>query len=479
MAAMQLPDNTRDPLPDPASLAGADSGLEALPEPRPWRKPLAIARRVWHYAPQPERELTWPALQAALVRTLACGVLLFAMLAAVRPAPYIDLYPTYVAAQFANEGRWGHIYHRSVWLYHGEDPDWDRRVLELTGAAGAGTSYVYHPFYLQLVRPIAKHVSWAQFQVGWVKFSKCCVVAAGLGISLLLGFQTFASQALVTLVLGISGATLDGIELGQNVLPALVFSLGAVAAWGSRTPLWLGGLCALLAWVCKPWCATLLLLCFLLRGTRAGLVTSLAIALLMMGLPTLVLPAQLMHDYRDMTLAVTRISVDGYNNLSLLSVLERFANPDWSKHLGEWIPRAPQLQHRLAALGSAGLVLVLGAGLWWRRRPSQRYTIAAYLAFMLLPLGICWTHYFVFALPLALVCAFAEDSPLALRAIGIALLGMLLGLMVQVLVSAQLQQHYLVQPQRYPWRYTAPVALVIVTLLGALALAPRAREGRA
>jgi Glycosyltransferase family 87 len=474
MAAMQLPDNTRDS-PTPGAVAGQAGAAGPSPRGR-WSRTLELAQRAWRYAPRYEEQLSWlgPGLQGALVRTLGCGVLLFAMLAHVRPLPYTDLYPTYVAGHLANEGRWDHIYHRSVWLYHAEDAAWDQRVQELTGACCSGTSFVYHPWYLQLIRPIVTQTRWIEFQQGWVTFSKACVVAAGLGIVVLLGRPTLRLQALVTLVLGIAGTTIDGILLGQNVLPALVFSLGAAIAWRSSAPLWLGALCAALAWTCKPWCASLLLLCFILRGTRAGLITSLALAVVMGVVPALVLPEVLMRDYREMTLAIARVSVDGYNNLSLLSVLERFTSPEWSKHLLEWWPRQAGLALRLTSLGIAGLVFVIGAGLWWRRQPSLRYTITAYLAFMLLPLGICWTHYFVFALPLALLCTFGEDSPLALRAIGVTLLGVLLGLLHQVVVDGPQVQAYLVAPLRYPWRYASPMLLVLSAALGALVLAPRA-----
>jgi hypothetical protein len=439
---------------------------------------FALVRRAYRYTPAREGRLSIGALRAALLRTACCGVLLFAVLAPLQPLPHTDLYPGYVAADLANQGRWDHIYHRSVWLYNGADPLWDQRVGELTKGASAGTSFVYHPWYLQIMRPIVAHVSWPAFQQGWVVFSKGCVVAIGLGISLVFGFETLAGQALVTLAVGLSGTVVDGIELGQNVLPALVFGLAAVASWRSRTPLWVGGLFALLAWTCKPWCATLLLICFLLRGVRAGMITALALGALGGLLPTLVLPQQLMRDYREMTLAVTKISVYGYNNLSILSVFERLTFQDWSTHVFDWQPHEAALKLRLAALGSAGLVFIVGAILWWRRRPGDHYTVAAWFAFMLLPLGICWTHYFVFALPLALVCAFAEDSPVALRLLGVALLALLLGI-PHVGVANPIYQSYLTQPVRYPWREAAPIVLVGCALLAALALAPSARPNGA
>lgn len=463
-----------------ASSSPTDEATSAL-TPRSAREQgrlRTLLEAAWRYAPSYEAQFSWEGLYAALVRSVCCGVLLFGMLASHRPLPHTDLYPGYVAATLANEGQWDHIYHRSVWLHQLQDPAWDKRAVEITGGL-AGTSFVYHPWYLQILRPIAKVVPWRIFQRDWVVMNRVCIVVIGLGLALLMGLETFQAQALITLTFGIAGTTTDGIDLGQNVLPALMFALGAILSWRSRTPLWLGGLCAALAWTCKPWCATLLLLCFLLRGVRAGLYTTLGVGFVMGVLPGLVMPAVLMQHYREMTIAITRVSVFGFNNLSILGTLERFTYPDWSKRVYEWMPRDADLKLRLLALAIAGAVFVASAVMWWRRRPQQRYTIAAYLAFMLLPLGICWTHYFVFALPLAMLCTFRDDSPFALRVLGISLLAILLGLMVQVGISQYAFQLYQTQPLRFPWRHATPIALVIANILGCMALAPReAREAR-
>ncbi|HKO94302.1 MAG TPA: glycosyltransferase 87 family protein [Polyangiaceae bacterium] len=430
----------------------------------------ALLMRAWRYAPTYPARLSWPAAQLALLRTLCCGALVFGTLAPLRPTPHPDLYPAYVAAKLANEGAWDHIYHSSVWLHNGVDPVWDQRASEITQQPLGGTSFVYHPWYLQILRPVAAHVPFPAFQAGWVVMSKICIVLAGLGMAILFGLNTLMGQAFLTMMLGLSSPAVYGIELGQNVLPALVFALAAIMSWRSSAPLWLGGLCAALAWACKPWCAALIVLCLLLRGLRATLITGAALALVMAVLPSLVLPDVLMRHYREMTMTIARVSVFGFNNISILSILERFVYPDWSPRLFEWIPRYAQLRLRLWALGSAGLVMAAGAALWWLRRPASRYTIAAYLAFMLLPLGICWTHYFAFAIPLGLLCTFDAKSPLLLRALGTALLTIHMGIMIRIEVPLD---YYLPGPVRYPWQQAAPMALTIVLILAALAFAPR------
>jgi hypothetical protein len=163
-----------------------------------------------------------------------------------------------------------------------------------------------------------------------------------------------------------------------------------------------------------------------LRGLRAGVWTSAALAALMLVLPELVLPDVLMRDYRAMNLALTNVSISGWSNLSLLSIIERANNPQWALQLQDWIPRAPLPAHRFAALAMAALVFGLGAVAWWRKRPTPEWTSAAWLAFMLIPLGICWNHYLVFAFPLACLAAFSEKAPLGLRAAGLGLLAIVL-----------------------------------------------------
>ncbi len=436
----------------------------------------ALVQRCWAYEPVYADCVTWPAIRRAAVRTVCCAALLFAMQTPLRLQPHVDLYPSYVAALFANEGRWDRIYHRSVWLYDNADPEWDRRAVEATRGSMHGTSFVYHPWYLQALRPIVARLSYEQFQQATLYLNQACIVAVGLGISILLGASTLPVQALSTLVVGTASTTLYGMQFGQNVLPALVFALGAALAWGSRTRSWWGGLLAALAWTCKPWCALLLLLCFALRGVRAGTITTLAVVFVLVVLPELVMPAVLMRDYREMTLAMTHVSVYGHNNFSVLVTLERLTFSNWSGYVLQWLPHEPQLRHRLGALSiTAGSALAC-MWIWWLRRPRASYAGAAWLAFLLIPLGICWTHYFVFAIPLACLCAFNAECPPVLRAVGVVLLVQLIGLNELSGIPDDRVQAFLSEPARYPWRQTLPIALVLLSVLTALWFAPREKR---
>jgi Glycosyltransferase family 87 len=399
-------------------------------------------------------------------------VIVGALLAGFRPNPHIDLYPTYVAARLANEGAWDRIYHASAWLHGGVDPAWDASARAYGVDPEQGTAFVYHPWYLSLARPLAARLDYPGFQQLSVWINGASVVLVGLGMALLLGWRGFSGQLLATLVVALASPTPSGIDLGQNVLPALACSLGAALAWRERAPLWLGVLAAALAWTCKPWCALLLPLCFLLRGARAGLLSGAALAGLMVVLPELVMPRVLMRDYAALNLSLMRSSVPGWNNLSLLSTFERATQPDWSLHLLEWIPREPSATLRAAAFGVSAAVF--GSALWirWRRRPAATWTAAAWLALMLMPLGICWTHYFLFALPLACLAASSGHSSPALRGAALALLAMVLAMATLFDVLRDELAGYALRPLGFPWLYSVPMLLLAGVALGALWCAP-------
>jgi len=118
-------------------------------------------------------------------------------------------------------------------------------------------------------------------------------------------------------------------------------------------------------------------------------------------------------------------------------------------------------------------VFALGALLWWWRRPCGRYTTVAFLAFAIMPLGICWTHYFVFGLPLAILCSFDARSPYLLRGVGLALLYVLLDLLNITFVTPELQAVYVVAPPAFPTNQALPMILLGLTCSCAMALAPR------
>jgi hypothetical protein len=416
------------------------------------------------------------ARQLAL-RTLACAAVVFGLLASRRFHPHVDLYPSYVAARLANEGAWDRIYHPSAWLHGGVDPAWDQAARSYGVDPGQGTAFVYHPWYLSALRPIAARLDYPGFQRLSLWINGASLVLVGLALAALLRWPGLAGQLLATLVVALASPTPSGIDLGQNVLPALACSLAAVLAWRDGAPLWLGLLAAALAWMCKPWCALLLPLCFLLRGARAGAISAAALGGLMIALPELLMPRVLMRDYAALNQALLRTSVPGWNNLSVLSILERATQPDWSLHLLEWIPRRPSPALATAALGVSAALLVLALWICWRRRPAASWVAAGWLALMLVPLGICWTHYFLFALPLACLAGSARVSPPALRAAALALLALVMTMATLFDVDGVDLASYAAQPLGFPWLYALPMLLLASVALGALWLAPRADRG--
>lgn len=434
---------------------------------------MAVCRRLWTSGiPAQSRASAWHAipwrvLRSVALRTLCCAIALAAVTRA-RAKPHVDLYPSYVAAHLANEGEWGHIYHEIIWLDDGSDPEWDRRATELVHAPLAGTSFVYHPWYLSALRPLVAHVDYPTFQSLWLWINRTCVVLASLALALLLGWETLIGQVFLTLLVGCASVTQSSIYLGQNGLPALTLAVAAALSWQSGAPLLLGGVLAGLAWVCKPWCATLLGLCFLLRGIRAGVLTSAGLAAIMLVLPELGLPGVLMRDYHAMNASLTKVFVWGQNNHSILSIIERATSPDWSKHLHDWHPMTPSALHRGAAFGVSVFILATGGIVWWRRRPGSDWTIVAWLAFMIVPLGITWDHYFIFALPLAVLATFSPRSPRGLRALGFALTLLLAASFPLYDVSKAQVDFYRQHPAGAPWLRTIPMLLLSVSLLAAL-----------
>jgi len=422
-----------------------------------------------------EQGLTWPRARQALLRCACCAALLFAAHSGLQPRSHIDLYPSYVAARLANEGLWEHIYHPTVWLFReSDDPVWNQRGRALLAPQPLlETSFVYHPWYLQGLRPIAALVPYASFQASWIVLNRLCIVAIGLALALLLRAERWRDQLLLTLVLAFASTSIDSVDVGQNELPALSFALFAALAWRSRAPLWLGGLLAACAWACKPWCAALIVLPFVLRGLRAGVMTAAGLGFAMVILPELCMPAALMRDYRAALAGMAGMSNIAFNNVSLLASLERLTTPDWLQRLDDWAPHVAPLWSRVLAHSLTLILFASGAWVWWRRRPAVRYTIAAYLAFMLVPLGICWTHYFVFAFPLACLCTFDERSRWLLRAAGFALLALLFGLMEFLQIGGHPLWTALLQPAVHPWQHATPMLLLVATCFAALSLAPR------
>jgi len=224
------------------------------------------------------------------VQYLCCAALVLLSLQHLRPSAHVDLYPTYIAARLANESRWDLVYVPSLSWFHGAALEWKAIARSFGIQSVAATSFVYHPWYLWAARPLVALVSYDEFRALSVIANEVCIVLVGLGVVRLLRIASLPLQALICLVVAHASPTQNALELGQNTLAALAFSLAAALAWQSRRFALIGAAFAALAWACKPWCSALLVLCPLLRGWRAGALVSLGLAVAMMALPALMLP---------------------------------------------------------------------------------------------------------------------------------------------------------------------------------------------
>jgi hypothetical protein len=407
------------------------------------------------------------AVSPAWRRIAACALLLFAMTLDVPDFPHIDLYPTYVAARLANQGSWDHIYHPTVYLHGNEDPGWQPACAALQVPCNFGTSFTAHPWYLKAVQPIVDRLAYPAFQKLITWLNKAAIIAVGFELAALVGLQSVAFQLLMTILVEQAGATIWALHLGQNTVVALGFSLASLRMLRTGRNLWVATLLIMLACCCKTWCMPLLCFVFWERGVRAGLLASGVFASVMLVLPQLVLPTVLMQTYYAMTAELSRMSIVAWNNLAILSQLERFAGSPLSH---DYIPRHPSLALRMAALIIAGLVGLAAAALVWRRRPSREWVAAALLAYLVLPPGVSWDHYFLFTLPLAALAAFGGHQSVGLRIAGFAV------------IAEQLALHFVTSPNPLPsiadnpalrrWLLLAPMTSAIALVLLALWRAP-------
>jgi len=117
------------------------------------------------------------------------------------------------------------------------------------------------------------------------------------------------------------------------------------------------------------------------------------------------------------------------------------------------------------------MVLVAAGWLWWRRRPGSTWTAAAWLAFMPMPLGVCWTHYFLFALPLGCLAATSHMSPKVLRIAGACLVAVVFAMVPLYAAAPDDLARYVVEPLGLPWLHALPMVLIAGVLLGSLRFA--------
>ena len=124
----------------------------------------------------------------------------------------------------------------------------------------------------------------------------------------------------------------------------------------------------------------------------------------------MLMPDVVMEGYRATSAELLGVTVAPANNISLRGFLLRLRFEQWTELSRQWT----MLRMNPAWLAAEVPVLLgiagLAARLWWVKRPDKRTTLAVGLALILLPLGVCWTHYLAFCAPL-LALLLAHKKP--------------------------------------------------------------------
>jgi hypothetical protein len=330
-----------------------------------------------------------------------------------------DLYPTWVAGRLFAAGRYDAIYHPSLWIFGSEHPAWAALMEENGIPRQDGTSFTYSPIYLLLVAPFAtalsiRQASWAMFLVNALS-----VGIIGLGCARLAGIRSLWIRLAIPVVASFSFPVLGAVWLGQNTLPCLALALlgerGLSAP--SRGRQVAGLVCWWLAAAVKPWFVLAFLLLLAMRRWRQALVFLGGWAAIFVGLPFLLIPGPMREGYARVSENLLRVTVVPWNDVAIRAHLLRMSWPEWPALAMDWTPVVvPGWSFAVEAAFLAIVAFVLLA--WLRRRPAPELVFAVGLFAMLLPLGICWTHYLAFGLPMLVVAAFRAELPKGVRIAG-------------------------------------------------------------
>ncbi|MDB4991038.1 MAG: hypothetical protein JWN04_6216 [Myxococcaceae bacterium] len=409
----------------------------------------------------------------AWLRLIVCTGALLLVQWPSAPSSHIDLLPTYLAAHLAGDGQWQDVYPLPTpegSAAHGVT--WHAEARELGLNAGGTGPFTYHPYYLRAAVPLAQKYSFDDFKRYSIRVSRVCIAWIAFEIAALLGVTSLAGQLLLTLLLGASSPMLSSLELGQNTPLALALLMAALRLWArgsGRLSLLVGVLLYACAWAAKPWCALALPLCFVFRAPLAASAATSAVLGIMVALPFALFPRVLLTHYLALTEQLSSITVHGFLNLSVLVSLERVMDPGWAAGWGDFGQGHPTPRQHYVALAIAAAVALAAAAALYVRRPPRAWTTAAALALVLVPLSVAWTHYFAFALPLAIMASAADHDSRILRAAGLGLLAQL------VVLEFWLAWKF---ERESAWPMVVPMASVIAVALLALWLGHR-RENAA
>jgi len=419
------------------------------------------------------------------------GILLAAVVAAGlwalvfwQPVPWmsLDLYPTWVASQLVAQGQPEAVYHPQLWIAGDAHPAWVAVMERFSIPQADGTSFTYSPLYLLVTWPLTRTLSLTQLSVVVFGLNALASGVVGNECLRLAGCTRVWLRRLGPAGVGLLFPVMAGVWLGQNTLLCLTAGLLGARLLAHRDRRRFGGLALWwLACALKPWFVLVLLL---LLPARRWADAALAVggwALLFLALPRLLLP-ELAQGYAVVSQNLLEITIAPPNNVSIRAHLMRIQWEGWAELVRVWTPVELSAAARSRELW---IVLPLGAlvGAWgFVRGRRWEHLVVVGLAAVLVPLGVVWTHYLVFALPLAVVLAFEQDQVRAIRWLGALALAYLLLMWPHALPNHihdgrwdYIEELAALDPTLLAWRAFRPTAWLLGVLLLALGATVRPR----
>lgn len=371
------------------------------------------------------------------------------------PAQYpIDLIPTYVAGRLWLENHTEAVYHGGAWMPAGGfDPAW-LEVVQTQHVPLPDTAFVYSPIYLALLLPLIAITTAQQFFWCFAVGNAASAVLVGVRCASLAGVSRgWRSVVVIVAIASSFPASYAGL-LGQNVLPAaalMLFGFDAIERGQRRGVVWL-----VLASAFKPWAIASLGVLLLGRKFRPFVVALLAHAVVFGLVPRLFWP-ELLSGYQDVLRNLSTINVLAFNSVGLRALAHRLASPDWIAHATEWAKHTHAGNAQL--VGEALLLTASVAALcWiaWRRRPCFSCLYTSYMSLLLSVLGVCWSHYLVFALPVICIGLFRAAGPASRWLAAIAAFWLL-----TCMSGAVPPVGWLIPPRAWALAYSAPLLLSV------------------
>lgn len=382
----------------------------------------------------------------------------------------LDLIPTYIGAKLWLAGSADAVYHAGAWLPpDGGHAAWLEMLDELK-LPPTDTAFVYSPVYLALVLPFVTIAKPLHFFWVYAILTAICSLFIGWESTRLAGIRRPLLRVLVTLATAFSFPCAYAAMLGQNTVIMAALVLLGFRFFQQGQP-WRGGSALVLACAFKPWAVALLFVLALGRKWRAFAAAMGAYLAVFVALPHLLFPAALIDGYERVMGNAVRTSVLAFNNMSLRALIERLRMGDWTEQAFDWANHG--------TIDVAGLVLealvvvpllIAFVRVVQRARPDFERLYIGYMAFVLLFLGVCWSHYLCFAIPLVCVAIWKPASSQVTR-----VLAALLGVWMLWMMAAAAPPGGLMRPQPlWALAFSAPLLLAGLLAFRAMSTSPRA-----